>query len=118
MNRLIIVGSPRVDGRSAALAEQLALEEARANKLAWTADAASLEARVPSDELAAEALAVGREDGGILARLAALATGRELKPRAAYAETAVESLASDHRRPARRLRDRRGGRHGFGHRRP
>ncbi|MFR0868398.1 MAG: peptidoglycan binding domain-containing protein [Adlercreutzia sp.] len=60
-----------------------------------TADAASLEARVPSDELAAEALAVGREDGGILARLAALATGRELKPRAAYAETAVESLASD-----------------------
>ena len=71
------------------------LEEARANKLAWTADAASLEARVPSDELAAEALAVGREDGGILARLAALATGRELKPRAAYAETAVESLASD-----------------------
>ena len=81
--------------QDAALAEQLALEEARANKLAWTADAASLEARVPSDELAAEALAVGREDGGILARLAALATGRELKPRAAYAETAVESLASD-----------------------
>lgn len=81
--------------QDAALAEQLALEEARANKLAWTADAASLEARVPSDELTAEALAVGREDGGILARLAALATGRELKPRAAYAETAVESLASD-----------------------
>lgn len=81
--------------QDAALAEQLALEEARANKLAWTADAASLEARVPFDELAAEALAVGREDGGILARLAALATGRELKPRAAYAETAVESLASD-----------------------
>ena len=81
--------------QDAALAEQLALEEARANKLAWTADAASLEARVPFDELAAEALAVGREDGGILARLAALATGRELKPRAAYAETAVESLACD-----------------------
>ena len=42
--------------QDAALAEQLALEEARANKLAWTADAASLEARVPSDELAADAL--------------------------------------------------------------
>ena len=81
--------------QDAALAEQLAVEEARANKQAWTADAASLEARVPADELAAEALAVGREDGGILARLAALVSGRALEPRAAYAETPVEELASD-----------------------
>lgn len=81
--------------QDAALAEQLAVEEARANKQAWTADAASLEARVPADELAAEALAVGREDGGVLARLGALVSGRELEPRAAYADAAVEELASD-----------------------
>ncbi|WP_101722480.1 VanW family protein [Eggerthella timonensis] len=81
--------------QDAALAEQLAVEEARANKLAWTADASSLEAHVPAEELAAEALAVGREDGGILARLAALVSGRELEPRAAYADAAIESLAAD-----------------------
>ncbi|MFR3092119.1 MAG: hypothetical protein ACLTMP_10665 [Eggerthella lenta] len=62
----------RRDGRRQrrGAAEQLALEEAR-QQAAWTPDAASLEAR-SFDELAAEALAVGREDGGILARLAAL----------------------------------------------
>ena len=81
--------------QDAALAEQLAVEEARASKQAWTADAASLEARVPSAELAAEAVAVGREDGGLLARLGALVSGREVEPRAVYGDAAVEALAAD-----------------------
>ena len=81
--------------QDAALAEQLAVEEARANKLAWTADASSLGARVPSEELAAEALAVGREDGGILARLKALFAGHELEARASYADEELEALAAD-----------------------
>lgn len=78
-----------------ALAEQLAVEEARASKEAWTADAATLEARVPAEQLAAEALAVGREDGGPLARIGALVAPRTLEPRADYGAGALEALASD-----------------------
>lgn len=81
--------------QDAALAEQLAVEEARANKLAWTADASSLEAYVPAADLAAEALAVGRDDGGALARLGALFGGRVLEARASYDDQALESLASE-----------------------
>lgn len=81
--------------QDAALAEQLTVEEARASKLAWTTDASSLEASVPSDELAAEALSVGRNDGGILARIGALIAGRELEPRATYGDAALEELASE-----------------------
>ncbi|WP_244910087.1 VanW family protein [Eggerthella sinensis] len=81
--------------QDAALAEQLAVEEARANKLAWTADASTLEARVPAADLAAEALAVGREEGGVLARLGALFAGRALEPRAVYDDEALETLAAD-----------------------
>lgn len=81
--------------QDAALAEQLALEEARANKLAWTATAAELAARVPADELATAALAVGREDGGLPARLGALLFGRGFEVRAAYDDEAVEKLAAD-----------------------
>lgn len=81
--------------QDAALAEQVAVEEARANKQAWTVSAADLSAQVPAEELAAAALAVGREDGGLGARLGALFAGRQLEMRAAYRETALEELASE-----------------------
>lgn len=81
--------------QDAALAEQVAVEEARANKLAWTTSAADLMARVPAQELAEAALAVGREDGGLGARLGALFAGHQLEMRAAYDQAALESLASD-----------------------
>lgn len=79
----------------AALAEQIAVEEARASKEAWTASAADLGAAVPSEDLAREALAVGREDGGILSRLGSLFAGTEIEVRAAYDGESLEALASD-----------------------
>lgn len=81
--------------QDAALAQQLAVEEARANKLAWKADATSLQARIPAEQLASEALAVGREDGGLFARLGALLSGATVEPRADYGEGSIETLASE-----------------------
>lgn len=89
------IADQTAQAQDAALAQQLAVEEARASKLVWTADASSLEASVPSAELAAEALAVGREDGGVLARFGALFAGCALEPRATYGDAALESLAAD-----------------------
>lgn len=81
--------------QDAALAEQLAVEEASANKQVWTADTASLSAQLPADELADAALAVGRTDGGILTRIGARLFGKEVPFSLSLDETALESLASD-----------------------
>lgn len=79
----------------AALAQQLSVEDARAKKRLWTADAQSLSATLPSAALAEEALAVGRGEGGIAARIAALFGGWSIAPRAEYGSEELESLASD-----------------------
>lgn len=79
----------------AALAEQRSVEEARANKQLWTTDAASLGAMLPVDELVTEALSVGREVGGLGARLGALFGGWIIEPRATYNEGELELLAVD-----------------------
>lgn len=81
--------------QDAALAQQLAVEEARANKLAWKADATSLQASIPSEQLASEALAVGRENGGLFARIGALLSGAVVEPRADYGGGSIETLASE-----------------------
>ena len=81
--------------QNAALAEQLAVEEAQANKLAWPTDASSLGATLPARALAEEAVEVGRSDGGFFARIAALFAGRSIDPRADYGADPLEQLASD-----------------------
>ena len=59
----------------------------------WTADAASLEAELDADGLVADALAVGREDGGLWARLQAAFGGRDIPVRARYGAGALEAFA-------------------------
>ena len=78
-----------------ALAEQRSVEEARAAKQLWTADAAALGAVLPAEQLVEEALAVGREEGGLGARLAALFGGWTVEVRADYDAGALEELAAD-----------------------
>ena len=87
----------------------------------WTADAASLEAELDADGLVADALAVGREDGGLWARLQAAFGGRD-SPRAGalWRRCAGGLRRRDRRgrgRPARGLRRRRGRGRGARHRR-
>ena len=75
-----------------ALAEQRSVEEARAAKQLWTADATALGAVLPAEQLVEEALAVGREEGGLGARLAALFGGWTVEVRADYDAGALEEL--------------------------
>lgn len=79
----------------AALAEQLSLEEARANKQVWTADAHSLGATLPIDDLVNEALAMGRENGGLFTRIGSLFGGSRVEMRASYSPEWFEQLAAD-----------------------
>ena len=78
-----------------ALAEQISVEEARANKQIWAVDAESLGATVASDELAEEAFAIGREEGGLLTRLKALVLGVSLEPRCAFDQESLDALYED-----------------------
>lgn len=78
-----------------ATAEQISIEEARANQEAWTANAETLGARIDYDKLVDEALAVGRENGGLGARLHALLFGDDISVSVDFSESSIESLASD-----------------------
>ncbi len=77
------------------LTEQLSFEEAQHNKQLWTATATSLGAQLPADVLAEEALALGRSEGGVLARLGAALAGAEVPVRADYNSEQLEGLAND-----------------------
>lgn len=77
------------------LTEQQSVEEALANKTLWTATASSLSAQLDTEALTEEALAVGRDNGGIFERFSAFVFGFEINPRATYDEEALEHLARE-----------------------
>lgn len=89
------VDADMAQAQDAAVAQQVALDEFRANKQAWRVTSEDVGAYVPVEELAKKALAVGREDGGSIARLQALTQGYEVAPDVAFNETFVENLAQD-----------------------
>lgn len=77
-----------------ALAEQLSFEEAQSNKKLWIASAPSLEASIPSKEIAQDALNLG-SSLGILGRIGASQEDLTVKPRVTYDETLLSGLISD-----------------------
>ena len=82
----------RAEARSTA--EQRSVEEGRASKESWETNADDLGASVASGDIAARALRVGREDGGLGARIGALFGGRALDPELSFGD-GLESLASE-----------------------
>ncbi|WP_165044136.1 VanW family protein [Adlercreutzia sp. ZJ138] len=89
------VNDAAVSAQDAALAEQLAVEEARENKQMWMATSSSLSASVPAHSLAQAALAVGRDDGGIIGRLGARLLGHDIPFLLEFNEEELEGLALD-----------------------
>lgn len=89
------VSDAAAQAQDAALAQQLSVEEARANRQLWTTDAATLSASLPVHDLAQQALEVGRSEGGVLARVSALFVGWTVQPYLSYNDSAIESLASE-----------------------
>ena len=83
--------------QDAALAEQVAVDEAMASKQAWQTTGAELGASLDSGQLAQQALAVGRSDGGVLARVGAGLFGKRIEVEPSFDEGALEDFASGHR---------------------
>ncbi len=78
-----------------ALADQISVEAARENKQIWLVTAESLGASVASRELAEQSFQVGREDGGIFARLGAMLFGKDIPIRCDYDESLLDELVLD-----------------------
>ena len=76
-----------------AQAEQLSLEEARANKQVWVAESGTLGARLSVSELVSRAFAVGR-DGGLAERMEAARNGVSVDVALSFDEEALEALCS------------------------
>ncbi|MEC4175895.1 VanW family protein [Adlercreutzia sp. R7] len=79
----------------AAQAEQLSVEEARADKKLWVAEAGVLGAHVPTADLAEEAFAVGRDAGGLAQRIEAATSTVSIPMRLDFDEDALEALAAE-----------------------
>lgn len=77
-----------------AQAEQLSFEEAQSNKKLWIASAESLNATLPSEELAAEALELGN-GMGFFEKLLASPNDLNITPRADFDEGMLSSLIDD-----------------------
>lgn len=77
------------------LSEQLSYEEAQQNKRLWVVNGANLKAEVPYQDLARQAMAVGRDDGGVFKRIALLFGGDAIDIYANYGENEFEDLAND-----------------------
>lgn len=76
-----------------AQAEQLSLEEARANKQLWVAEAGTLGATLPVSDLVERAFAVGR-NGGLPERLAAAGGGVSIAAELQFDEEALDALCA------------------------
>lgn len=87
------VGAALEQSSDNALAEQQSVDEAKASKVLWTTDAPSLSASFDARGLAERALALGREDGGIIVRGEALLFGKSLEPTVTFDAQAVDELA-------------------------
>lgn len=77
------------------LSEQLSYEEAQQSKRLWVATGPSVRAELPAADLARQAMALGREDGGVFTRIGLLFGGRTIEVRANYGEEELEDLAHD-----------------------
>ncbi|MEG2262680.1 MAG: VanW family protein, partial [Raoultibacter sp.] len=80
---------------SEGLTEQQSLDEARLNTTHWTTDGSQLQASYDAADQAAQALAVGRGDGGIAKRVEVFFSGATLAPQAKFAHQATEALAQE-----------------------
>lgn len=80
--------------QSEAIAEQISFEEAQREKKLWIASAETLNASLPSQELAQQALEVGRSTG-VLERIGAALSGREIEVYAHFDETLLGNMISD-----------------------
>jgi len=76
-----------------ATAEQVSVEEAKERVQSWDVDALTLKGAIPYDEIAKQALAVGRENGGIGKRFGLLVGREDIPVSVVFDDTRIEDLA-------------------------
>ena len=79
------------------LAEQMAVDEAKASKQAWVTDGAGLGVAIDAEGLADAALAVGRDSGGALSRLGAQFFGTDISVTPTFSASACRCVRSQNR---------------------
>ena len=75
--------------------KSLTVDEAQQEDLLWVETPESLQASLPIDDLVSEAYQVGRDDGGLMARIGAASQGHEIPLRVDFNEDSLELLAQD-----------------------
>lgn len=83
------------NAQNAALAEQLAVDEAKASKEAWQATSESLGASLDADSAVSRALSIGRDDGGLAARIHSRIFGDHIDLHATLDSEKVDELAGE-----------------------
>jgi len=74
--------------------EYVSVDEAAGKRKVWTTNAAELQARIYSSQLAEQAYQVGRDNGGMGARMSAQTLGYDIEPTLQISDSAIERLAS------------------------
>ncbi len=83
------------EDQNAAVAEQLAVEEALSSKQAWQATADSLNGSIDIDKAINEALAIGRENGGFFGRIATQFNGSTVSLSASLDKERLDDFAKE-----------------------
>ena len=85
--------SERSRREDVAQAEQVSVEDAKANVTSWVTSASGVRAHIPYDEIVSQALEAGRGDGPF-GRLALLVAPKDISFSIAYDDKAIEELAT------------------------
>lgn len=97
-NSVVIYADQQTADRAAAgedvFSEVQVDEESVGSQHAWRVDAESLQASFNPADAAAKAFAVGRADGGLPARISALASGRDIGLSVTFNDAAIENIAA------------------------
>ena len=74
--------------------ETVSAEEAAKKRKVWNVTASELQARLYPDQLAEQALQVGRENGGLFGRISAQTFGWNIEPAIEMSDSAIETLGT------------------------
>lgn len=80
---------------SESIDDQITDEESADTRIRWTVPADSVDATFNIDAIVDEAFSVGRDEGGLIARLQAMISGWNLEPTCTFNEASLESLLDE-----------------------
>lgn len=86
--------NPKIADTDETIEEQISYEESLKNRTQWTVPATDVDAVFDVDDLVDQAMSVGRDDGGVVARLEAAFGGWDVQPVCSLNDSVLDDLAS------------------------